>query len=464
MDWRTLYSPRRGIKDDRKKEERIPGRSPYQRDYDRLIFSSPFRRLQNKTQVFPLPVSIFVHNRLTHSLEVASVGRSLGALAGNRIYEKYKGQKDLPEDFTDFYRYDLSNVIAAACLAHDIGNPPFGHSGEKAIGKYFTDNAEKSFSDSGKTLREFFSEKEWNDLVRFEGNANAFRLLTHAFNGRMNDGFSLTFTTLASIVKYPCESMASEGKKRLSRKKFGFFQEEIDTFGVIAQELGLIKTQDTPISYGRHPFVFLTEAADDICYSIIDLEDAHRLKITSYDEVESFLLAFIDEKQELERRKNTLSKIEDTNEKVAFLRAIVIGKLTAECQEAFMKNEDAILSGTYEKSLISDMSETAQNALQRIAEYSLKHIYSHRSVVEVELAGFQVLSGLLEAFVPALLDYEKLTKSEKLLSLIPEQFFTPEKQTAPYQKMLAVLDYISSMTDIYAIELYRRIKGISLPY
>lgn len=175
-------------------------RTDFQRDFDRIIFSSAFRRLQNKTQVFPLPGSVFVHNRLTHSLEVSSVGRSLGSVIGDFIVQNF--EKELSEDSKNFYQHNLSNVIASACLCHDVGNPAFGHSGEDAIASYF----ERNEAD----LKQKFSEKEWADLVNFEGNANAIRVLTHQQSGKDLGGTQLTYTTLASIAKYPCEAIAKK--------------------------------------------------------------------------------------------------------------------------------------------------------------------------------------------------------------------------------------------------------------
>ncbi|MEN9332569.1 MAG: dNTP triphosphohydrolase [Bacteroidota bacterium] len=246
-------------------------RTEYQRDFDRLIFSGPFRRLQNKTQVFPLPGSTLVHNRLTHSLEVASIGRSLGKITGRMLVQQFNSE--LTEEAKEFYSYHLSEVIAAACLAHDIGNPAFGHSGEKAISHFFL---------NGGVDKNLFSEAEWKDLTNFEGNANALRLLTHQFNGRLPGGYRLTYTTLATILKYPCESLGSD-KKKVHLKKYGFFQTEKELFLKIVKEFGLVQESENPLQYCRHPFVYLLEAADDIAYRIIDFEDAARLGIISID-------------------------------------------------------------------------------------------------------------------------------------------------------------------------------------
>src|SRR6218665_3493683 len=280
MKWDSIVSTARtGIA---RTEKEV--RTEYQRDFDRLIFSSGFRRLQNKTQVFPLPGSAYVHNRLTHSLEVASVGRSIGTIVGRMI------AKELEGEIRDFYNYELSAVIASACLAHDIGNPAFGHSGEKAISNYFVENAEELIE--GKKLQDHFSEREWKDLTNFEGNANALRILTATFKGKSSGGLRLTYTTLAALLKYPCESNASE-KKSKHRSKYGFFQAEKETVIEICEELHMIRESIDPVIYKRHPFVYLTEAADDICYRIIDYEDAQRLGILSSAEVETDFIALI---------------------------------------------------------------------------------------------------------------------------------------------------------------------------
>ncbi|HSU51381.1 MAG TPA: dNTP triphosphohydrolase, partial [Segetibacter sp.] len=314
MNWDTIFTTKRP---GQQKEAAGP-RSGFQRDFDRIIFSSAFRRLQNKTQVFPLPGSTFVHNRLTHSLEVASVGRSLGSIVGEQLSRE---MNDRSGDSYEFYRYELSNVIAAGCLAHDIGNPAFGHSGEKAISAYFINNAQLEIE--GTELRSFFSEKEWADISNFEGNANAVRILTHAFKGRLTAGLGLTYTTIASIIKYPCEA-SGINKNFKHRKKYGFFQSEREAVGAIADQLGLRREAGETIVYQRHPFVYLVEAADDICYSIIDMEDAHRLGILTHDLVKDSFFHVIDclDANPNARLKtvDTYNKIEDLNEKISYLR------------------------------------------------------------------------------------------------------------------------------------------------
>ena len=278
MEWQKLISNKR-LGQEQRHSERHDDRSEFKRDYDRLIFSAPFRRLQNKTQVFPLPGSVFVHNRLTHSLEVASVGMSLG----NDVARQLTATRH-PE-LKDTLFEEIGQIVATACLAHDLGNPPFGHSGEKAIQTFFTEGP-------GRELQSLVSGPFWDDITHFEGNANGFRLLTHQFKGRRPGGFVMTYSTVASIVKYPYASSAS-GRKG----KFGFFQSEEATYRRLADEMGIrrLSADGEPLRYARHPLVFLVEAADDICYEIMDLEDAHKLKIVSFEETSRLMLGFFEE-------------------------------------------------------------------------------------------------------------------------------------------------------------------------
>ncbi len=456
MQFENIYTEKRVGSD------KIPSgpRSGFQRDFDRLIFSSAFRRLQNKTQVFPLPGTAFVHNRLTHSLEVASVGRSLGKMIGERISSSFKKTN---EEAYEFYRYELANVIAAGCLAHDIGNPAFGHSGEKAISAYFIENAQTKID--GQALVSFFSENEWQDLTSFEGNANAVRILTHSFRGRFRGGFGLTYTTIASILKYPCESVAVE-KKYKHRKKYGFFQTEKETVKRIVQELGMIEESAEPFVYKRHPFVYLVEAADDICYSIVDMEDAHRLGILQKEEVvEAFvqLIKKINRKgEEADKIVSYYNDITDTNEAIAFIRAKVINLLANEAVDVFCGNQQAILDGSFNDTLLDHIDRTT-NALKVIQDISLEKIYGHDTVIQVEIAGYNVMSELLQLFVPALLKEKPWHKEEKVLKLFPFQFTEFEETASKYEKVMSALDYLSGMTDEYATEIYRRLKGIVIP-
>ena len=432
-------------------------RSGFQRDFDRLIFSSAFRRLQNKTQVFPLPGTAFVHNRLTHSLEVASVGRSLGKMIGARISESYKNNEEVYE----FYRYELANVIAAACLAHDIGNPAFGHSGEKAISNYFIENAEAKIDDQ--QLKNFFSEREWKDLTSFEGNANAVRILTHQFRGRFKGGFGLTYTTIASILKYPCESIAVDKKNR-HRKKYGFFQTEKEIALDIMRELQMIEESKDPVVFKRHPFVYLVEAADDICYSIVDMEDAHRLKILARQQVEEAFMEVIQKlgKDSADRTYSYYKEIEDTSEAIAFLRARIINLLVNKSTDVFLNHQNEILNGSFDDTLIDNIEKNF-GALKFIQEISLEKIYQHDSVIQIEIAGYNVMSELLSLFIPALLKEKPSHKEQKVLRLFPYQFTEFELAHSKYEKVMNALDYLSGMTDEYATEMYRRLKGIVIP-
>ncbi|MGU9938655.1 dGTP triphosphohydrolase [Empedobacter brevis] len=430
-------------------------RSEYQRDYDRIIFSSAFRRLQNKTQVFPLPGSVFVHNRLTHSLEVSSVGRSMGNLVGKFIAENYQ----LTNESYEFYNYSIHDVISAACLCHDIGNPAFGHSGEDAIASYF-DRHEME-------LKDYFTEAEWADLINFEGNANAIRILTQQQNGKSEGGLRLTYSTLAAIAKYPCESVAKD-KSQLHRKKFGFFQAQKEAFRTIAEKTNMILEQDAPIIYKRHPFVWLVEAADDICYSIIDVEDSQRLGIIDHDKCRKLFLNLVEslDPSQIDKTKNTLKSISDKNDRIAYLRAKSINLLTLKSVEVYQTNFDQIVKGEFKTALLdvikNETEQVTKKVLDEIQRFSIENIYNHRSVLEIENAGYNVMSELLSQFIPPILKNEKERKTfeKKALRLVPAQFLY-EKGTE-YQKVMGILDYVSGMTDNYATELYRRIKGIEI--
>ncbi|TXH21381.1 MAG: dNTP triphosphohydrolase [Chitinophagaceae bacterium] len=458
MNWNHCFSAKRYGQGSQILDER----SDYERDWDRIIFSSPFRRLQNKTQVFPLPDDIFVHNRLTHSLEVASVGRSLGSLVGEKISQLSTIKDDAKA--VDFYTHHLKHVIAAGCLAHDLGNPAFGHSGEDAISKYF----KKRDTDKKEDLefKALFTADEWNDLTHFEGNANALRILTMQLNGRAKGGFRLTYSTLASVLKYPCSSSATIKKGPVHRKKYGFFQIDQPVFTDIVHTLGMMKDDTTTYTaYKRHPFVYLVEAADDICYTIIDFEDAHRLGLLSFETVKNAFLDIIktNSEDDIERVKATADKIsEDKNEGIGYLRAKAINVLTNRCKEVFIEHQDAIINGQFNSSLIDALPEL-KDAIQYIRTQSIKYIYNAKNVVGLEVAGFRIMSGLVADFVSAVLTpIDKREKEqEKLLELLPLQYKVQENGT-PYEKVMCMLDFISGMTDNYALKLYRKLRGIEM--
>ena len=491
-------------------------RSEFQRDYDRLIFSAPFRRLQNKTQVFPLPGSVFVHNRLTHSLEVSCVGRSLGNNVARDLIR-------LDPSLQETHLPEIGPIVSAACLAHDLGNPPFGHSGERAISTYFSEG-------NGQRLRHWLENTPgaWEDFTHFEGNANAFRLLTHQFEGRREGGFVMTYTTLASIVKYPYSSRLA-GEKL----KFGFFLSEEEVFRKIADELGLLRPDECrcrhpenrngsgnsddprrtensdrpedpgnssgpghsgnlgisngscgsdgsgksagsgifgvcagnnaaaerPLKYARHPLVYLVEAADDICYQVMDIEDAHKLRLITTKETTELFLSFFDDRRR-DRFREVCGVVHDVNEQVAYLRSAVIGLLVDECSRIFVENEKRILSGTFGGTLIKHLSPRACAAYENCTRTAFGKIYRSRDVLDIELAGFRIIHTLVDMMIEAVMSPEK-AYSRLLIDRVSGQY----NIHAPtlYGRIQAVLDYISGMTDVYALDLYRKINGNSLP-
>lgn len=460
MNWSELYNTRRTGDKAEKRYNPDTVRNSFLRDYDRIIFSSAFRRLQNKTQVFPLPGAVFVHNRLTHSLEVASVGRSLGKSVGDALAKKYASYG---EDFVEFYKYELPSVIAAACLAHDIGNPPFGHSGEDAIRTYFTELE----GDNRKILHDNLSENQLKDFELFEGNSNALRILTNNFNETEIGGYRLTYATLASIVKYPCNSASGFNKSSglIATKKSGFFDSELNTYQDIAATLGIPKVAGYEHVYARHPFVYLTEAADDICYRVIDLEDAHRLHIVSLDKIKDLFFPFFKRGgayNSLEYLERKLERIKDDNQKVQFIRAMWIGLMIEKMSQAFMDNEEALLNGTLQKDLMKCLPQEDYLLLEIINDFSYKHIYNYRSVVEIEIAGYNVIGGLLKELVHAVL-HPNQAKSAKTIQLMSNQFPVSRNLENVYGDVQSVVDFISGMTDLYAIDLYRKITGINIP-
>ena len=440
MEWKYLINDKRfGLED---YHDGKPGlRSDFQRDYDRLIFSSPFRRLQNKTQVFPLPGSIFVHNRLTHSLEVSSCGRSIANEVSEVLCHRYEDEE------TRRKLSHLGEIVAAACLAHDLGNPPFGHSGEKAISTFFSEG-------DGKDIEPMLDSHQWQDLIKFEGNANAFRLLTHQFNGRRRGGFAMTYSMLASIVKYPFDSTLA------TKNKFGFFTSEIEDYVKIAKELKIRKIETvTGVKYVRHPLVYIVEAADDICYEVMDIEDAHKLKILSTDEVIRLFLAYF-EGERLSKMKQNMERVSDPNEKIAYLRSCVIGALVLRTAEAFVANEKAILAGDFTGSLIDHIPELELNGYKQCAALSYRRIYNSSEVVDIEIAGNRIITFLLEKLTHAVLNPE-LNYSRLLLSRVPEQYEVHSSDL--FQRIQAVVDHVSAMTDVYALDLYRKLNGLKLP-
>lgn len=432
-------------------------RSSFIKDYDRILFSAPFRKLQNKTQVFPLTDDIFVHNRLTHSLETASVGRTLGREVGKAIASKHKGDKV----FHHFYENELQHVVSAACLAHDIGNPPFGHAGEKAISEFFR-HFELGGSDP---FENELNEDLLAELHNFEGNANGLRILTHDYNNATGGEFKLTYSTLAALVKYPCRAIHGNDKATglISTKKYNSFLSEWPNWLQLADGLQIPAIPERPDVYYRHPFVFLVEAADDICYLIIDLEDAHRLQMVTFDETYRHmmeLLAALSSESAI-KAEETVSNISSNDQKVAYLRALVVNAAILECVDVFMNHEEKLLDGSLNRSLTALFKPELKNKWEALESFSLKNIYRNQHVVEREIAGYRVLQGLLEEFTNGLFR-SKSHRNRQLLSLIPYPY---QNLTDPGDLMLnvrSILDFISAMTDKEAIKMYRLLKGIAV--
>lgn len=391
-----------------------------------------------------MPGSIFVHNRLTHSLEVASVGMSIGNDISRRVIQKRPELKDTLVE-------EIGTIVSAACLAHDLGNPPFGHSGEKAIQTFFSEGP-------GQKIKSMVSSEFWDDITHFEGNANAFRILTHRFKGRRQGGFVMTYSMLASIVKYPFASSLAG-----NHGKFGFFASETESYRKIADELGIFckSAPGEPLKYARHPLVYMVEAADDICYEIMDIEDSHKLKILSFAETEHLLLSFFDEDIQQKIRQRIIDEeLTDENEKVVYMRASVIGKLENECVAAFLAHEEEILAGTFEGSLIDHISERQKKAYKECEKISYSKIYQSKPVLDIELSGYKIMATLMEVFIEAAVNPSRFY-SKQLLRRVSSQYDIENKNLE--ERIMAVIDYISGMTDIYALDIYQKINGISLP-
>jgi dGTPase len=439
MDWNLLTSTKRLGRE--AGDHASEARSEYQRDWDRIVYSSAFRRMQDKTQVFPLAESDYVRTRLTHSIEVSSVGRSLGTLCGEYILAKGEVPGMVPQDF--------GSIVAAACLAHDIGNPPFGHSGEDAIQSWFELH--------GARYLDALSQQQQCDLLKFEGNAQGFRMVTRLQSSVNRGGFQLTYAVLAAYAKYPRgSSLAQPTKGFVSEKKFGFYAHDADNFMTIAAATGLIEKANG--AFARHPLAFLMEAADDICYGIVDLEDGHRLSRVSFEQARTLLwpIAFPGGQKE----GASYDAIDDNEGRIEYLRARSIGNLIRAVVDAFKSNYTAIMEGTFERDLVSQCVFAAD--LKKISALSVAEIYTSPTVLQIESAGFEILGGLLGKFVPALLtpEGERTRAHKKLLQIVPKQFAAG---TTDYERLLGVTDYISGMTDSFALTLFRRLNGIELP-
>ncbi|HLT06365.1 MAG TPA: dNTP triphosphohydrolase [Cyclobacteriaceae bacterium] len=441
MEWKKLLRP--GFLEAEQKNINI-FRSEFERDYDRVVFSAPFRNLQDKTQVFPLPEDDFVHTRLTHSLEVSSVGRSLGKSAGEFLLFKYPELADIA-----ITSADIGAIVAAAALAHDIGNPPFGHAGEEAISDFF------KLHPFGTVWERLLSAEQWADMINFEGNAQGFRMLVDK-----NNGLRISSATLAAFTKYPRSSSDPDPEKgRKSQRKYGFFIDQHGQFAQLAKELGMTCLRGK--AWVRHPLAFLVEAADDICYSIIDLEDGCTLGLVPLEQYVALLAEILGNRFSAEK----VAAIKTPAQKLAVLRALAINQLIEEVVEAFKMREENMLRGTFDQALTDVIASTP--VLEKISKLSVAKIYRSKPVLEKEAAGFQVLEGLLEVFSKAI--YHKLYQQEhfsgkdrSILRLLPESYALDDA-SQPYALLRNLVDWISGMTDKYALSLYRRVKGIALP-
>lgn len=444
MNWEQLLSLRKqGDKGKRLRKEQDDTRLGFEVDYDRIIFSSAFRSLQDKTQVIPLSKTDFVHTRLTHSLEVSVVGRSIGRLVGKQIIEKYPHLREVH----GYQPNDFGAIVAAASLAHDIGNPPFGHSGEKAIGEYFK-------TGNGKQFQGQLSEKEWQDLIDFEGNANGFSLLTASRPG-IDGGLRISYATLGAFMKYPKESLPKKPTSHISDKKYGFFQTDKEFFKEVAEELGMIPNKSgNDIGYERHPLAFLVEAADDICYTIIDFEDGINLGLVSEDFALEYLINLV--KDSIDTKKfNSLITKED---RISYLRALAIGSLISDVVKVFIENEELILQGKFHHALTEKSKYVAQ--MNDIIKLSIKNIYQSREVIEKELVGYQIIQTLLDKFITAFNNQfhgEASNYDRLLLKMLPEKFH--DEKNDLYKRLLHICHYVSLLTDGNALELFNTING-----
>ncbi|WP_418264092.1 deoxyguanosinetriphosphate triphosphohydrolase [Flavobacterium faecale] len=444
MNWEQLLSLRRqGDKGKRLRIEQDDTRLGFEVDYDRIIFSAAFRSLQDKTQVIPLSKTDFVHTRLTHSLEVSVVGRSLGRLVGKKVIEKHPYLKDVH----GFHMNDFGAIVAAASLAHDIGNPPFGHSGEKAIGEYFSIG-------KGQQYKAQLTAKQWQDLIDFEGNANGFSVLTGSRPG-IEGGLRISYATLGAFTKYPKESLPKKPTKNIADKKYGFFQTDKDFFKEVATDLGMIPNKSADdLGFERHPLAYLVEAADDICYTIIDFEDGINLGLVSEDFALEYLIKLVKDSIDSAKYKT----LETKEDRISYLRALAIGSLINDAVKVFIDNEQAILAGKFPFALMDKSKYKAQ--MTDIINLSIDKIYQSREVIEKEIVGYQIIQTLLDKFITAFNNHFNGTASNYdnlLLKLLPEKHHLDKDNL--YERLLHICHYISLLTDGNALELFNTING-----
>lgn len=462
--WRQLLSAHRvGDPPHRAPLDSRDERTEFDKDYDRIVFSSAFRSLHDKTQVFPLSTSDYTRTRLTHSIEASCVGRSLGQLAGRSL--NAQGVEVEPAR--------LGTIVAAACLAHDIGNPPFGHSGEAAIQHWVERNFPRFEPVEKPDARHPFAlEGEWRDLASFEGNAQGFRILNRLQSRNRDGGLRYTVATVGAMSKYPTPSVLPDRRERtkrgpISEKKFGFFQDDAQLAREVFGKLGLVERE--PYVFSRHPLAFLVEAADDICYAIIDLEDSGKLGLIPLETV----CALMEDVAAMQPNFRPLRDKVDWESRLGRARAGAVFALIQECVMAFAEHIRAMEAGRFEQSLVSARPEASQK-LEAITDITREKGYWSERVLQIEAAGFRTLGGLLDMFVPAVLADTPDREQKKLRQLLPLEFFQRPgpyeedrdeaiRRLSPYQRLLCVTDYVSGMTDGFAVELYQRLSGIKLP-
>lgn len=445
MNWEQLLSLKRaGDTNKRIRKEQDETRLGFEVDYDRVIFSSEFRSLQDKTQVIPLSQTDFVHTRLTHSLEVSVVGRSLGRLVGKKLLEKHPHLQNVH----GYQANDFGAIVAAAALAHDIGNPPFGHSGEKAIGEFFK-------TGEGLQYKTQLTDKEYQDLCDFEGNANGFKILTESRAGR-DGGLRLSYATLGAFTKYPKESLPKKPTKHIADKKYGFFQSEKEAFLDVATELGLLKRSNIDVSFSRHPLTFLVEAADDICYTIIDFEDGINLGLIQ----EEFALEYLSKIIRDTIKPENYYALSTKEDRIGYLRALAIGSLINEAVDIFMNNEDAILNGTFDCALLDKSKYEAQ--IKDIIKISIENIYQSTEVIDKEIAGYGVINTLLSTYTHAVNNsFNGIASNYDALILKGLPKTIKANDTSLYNRLSSVCYHVSLLSDSKAILEYKKIKGIS---
>ncbi|MBQ4818829.1 deoxyguanosinetriphosphate triphosphohydrolase [Aquimarina sp. MMG016] len=447
MNWEQLLSlKRQGDKNKRLRKEQDETRLGFEVDYDRIIFSSAFRSLQDKTQVIPLSKTSFVHTRLTHSLEVSVVGRSLGRVVGKKILEKHPHLSTIHGyQFNDF-----GAIVAAAALAHDIGNPPFGHSGEKAIGEYFK-------TGNGKRYKNQLTPKQYQDLIDFEGNANGFKILTESREG-IEGGLRLSYATLGAFMKYPKESLPKKPTKHISHKKFGYFQNEKPFFDKVAEEVGLLKHKiGEETTYSRHPLTFLVEAADDICYTIIDFEDGINLGLIQEEYALEYLIKLVKDSINTSKYNNLVT----TADRLSYLRSLAINTLIQEAANIFIENEEQILSGSFDNALIDRSKYQAQ--IDDIINICISKIYQSSEVVEKEIAGYEILATLLGRYCEATENHNRSESSnyDKLILKAEGKNFDYKNDNL-YDRLISISNYVASLTDGNALLKFQKIKGLQI--